>query len=77
MDTVRCIMLLAEVVTFVVPVCAVAGYWDARFGGLGGQGVDSGLNAVAVSGSDVYVGGQFTSAGSVYATNIAKWNGHT
>lgn len=33
------------------------------------------VNAVAVSGSNVYVGGSFTRAGSVNATNIAKWNG--
>jgi hypothetical protein len=30
---------------------------------------------VAVSGSDVYVGGYFTAAGGVEANNIAKWNG--
>ena len=31
--------------------------------------------ALAVSGSDVYAGGYFTSAGGSTATNIAKWNG--
>lgn len=36
-----------------------------------------GINAIAVSGSDVYVGGSFTDAGGVSATRIAKWNGST
>ena len=35
------------------------------------------VNALAVSGGDLYVGGVFTSAGGIAATNIAKWNGST
>jgi hypothetical protein len=31
--------------------------------------------ALAVSGSDVYAGGQFTSAGGTAADRVAKWNG--
>jgi hypothetical protein len=31
--------------------------------------------ALAVSGSDLYAGGDFTTAGGGAATNIAKWNG--
>jgi hypothetical protein len=31
--------------------------------------------ALAVSGTNLFVGGQFTSAGGVSATNIAHWNG--
>ncbi|MGH7869616.1 MAG: hypothetical protein ACREP9_18810, partial [Candidatus Dormibacteraceae bacterium] len=31
--------------------------------------------ALAVSGSDLYVGGIFTTAGGIAATNIAKWDG--
>jgi hypothetical protein len=33
------------------------------------------VHALAVSGSDLYVGGEFTSAGGIAATNIAKWDG--
>jgi hypothetical protein len=33
------------------------------------------VSALAVSGSDLYVGGDFTTAGGSAATNIAKWNG--
>jgi len=32
--------------------------------------------ALVVSGSDLYVGGSFTAAGGVAATNIAKWDGN-
>jgi hypothetical protein len=31
--------------------------------------------ALAASGSDVYVGGEFSEAGGVDAENLAKWNG--
>jgi hypothetical protein len=31
--------------------------------------------ALAVSGSDLYAGGEFTTAGGISAANIAKWNG--
>jgi uncharacterized repeat protein (TIGR01451 family) len=33
--------------------------------------------AVAVSGNDVYVGGDFSQAGDVRTNNVAKWNGST
>jgi hypothetical protein len=35
------------------------------------------VRALAVSGSDLYVAGNFTIAGAVSAANIAKWNGHS
>ncbi len=47
-------------------------YWDSRFNVLGTNGD---VYALAVSGSDVYVGGHFTMAGGVSANYIAKWNG--
>ena len=33
------------------------------------------VNALAVSGTNLYAGGYFTTAGGVAATNIAQWNG--
>ncbi|MDR3668949.1 MAG: T9SS type A sorting domain-containing protein [Ignavibacteriaceae bacterium] len=43
------------------------------------NGVNNTVQAIAVSGSDVYVGGQFTllGDGSTSAKRIAKWNGTT
>jgi len=51
-----------------------SGTWDnlgggVSFGGFGGQ-----VNALAVSGNDVYVGGFFDQAGSVSANNVARFN---
>jgi uncharacterized repeat protein (TIGR01451 family) len=53
-------------------------YWSDRFGmvGIAGGGT---VYAVAVSGSDVYVGGRFSSLGSdngIAANDVAMWNGH-
>ena len=40
------------------------------------NGVNNGVGAVALSGAgDVYVGGNFTRAGGMVASNVAKWNG--
>ncbi len=46
--------------------------WDGRFGF---PGVTGNVNAIAVIGSDVYIGGGFISAGRSGARYIAKWNG--
>ncbi len=44
--------------------------------GSGDGAVNNGVGAIAVSGSDVYVGGSFTNAGGIAeADRIAKWNG--
>jgi hypothetical protein len=49
--------------------------WSALGSGVSGQ-VNSGqVNALAVSGSDLYVGGWFTAAGGNPANHIAKWDG--
>jgi hypothetical protein len=37
--------------------------------------MNSSVNALAVSGSDLYAGGYFTTAGGSAANHIAKWNG--
>jgi trimeric autotransporter adhesin len=47
--------------------------WHALGTGMSGV-AGSSVNAIAVSGSDVYAGGTFDLAGGVPATNIAKWN---
>ncbi|HLK97952.1 MAG TPA: hypothetical protein VK364_09305, partial [Hymenobacter sp.] len=41
------------------------------------NGVNDAVYALAVSGSDVYVGGYFTRAGGVTVNYVAKWNGTT
>jgi hypothetical protein len=54
---------------------AIGGSNDGSWSALG-SGVNSAVKALAVSGNDLFVGGDFTSAGGVPARNhIAKWNG--
>ena len=40
-----------------------------------GAGANGYIYAIAVNGSDIYVGGDFTTIGGVSANHIAKWNG--
>jgi hypothetical protein len=50
--------------------------WSALGSGMGGDSTfGPGVWALAVSGSDVYAGGEFTMAGGIAVTNIAKWDG--
>src|SRR5438477_5200739 len=39
------------------------------------SGIGGGVSALAVSGSDLYAGGEFTTAGGTAANYIAKWDG--
>src|SRR5258705_4066494 len=47
-------------------------HWDARFGP---SGTENTILAVMRHGSEVFVGGAFSMAGSANATNIARWDG--
>jgi hypothetical protein len=49
--------------------------WSALSSGVNSVNFLSFVNAIAVNGSDVYVGGRFETAGSVNANNIARWDG--
>jgi hypothetical protein len=51
--------------------------WDGfNWHGLGsGVNANSGINAIAVSGNNVYIGGGFTNVSGVTANRIAVWNG--
>jgi hypothetical protein len=56
--------------------------WDGSSWSPLGSGIGGGdgtfepyVSALAVSGSDLYAGGRFTTAGGANANNIAKWNG--
>jgi hypothetical protein len=65
-------MLVAPVISSAAPDDP----WDTRFyaNGTEPQAI---INAVAVSGGNVYVGGRFSSIFGVNAINIARWNGST
>ena len=49
---------------------------DANWAPLG-SGMNGSVYSLAVSGGNLYAGGQFTMAGGVSATNIAEWNGNS
>jgi len=52
--------------------------WSTLGSGLGGVASYYGrVNALVVSGTDLYAGGYFTIAGGMAAKRIAKWNGST
>ena len=55
-----------------------AGTWSALGTGLAGGGLTTGYTlATALNGTDIYVGGDFTTANGVACADIAKWNGTT
>ncbi|MGE0886034.1 MAG: FG-GAP-like repeat-containing protein [Blastocatellales bacterium] len=48
--------------------------WDSQFSL---PGMNGNVNAIAVTGNEVYVGGLFTSASNITANRVVKWNGST
>ncbi|MBN2102934.1 putative Ig domain-containing protein [bacterium] len=59
-----------------IPVIPGDENWDDRFS-YAIPGIDGTVNAIAVSGNDIYVGGWITQASNTAANNIAKWDGHS
>ena len=63
-----------------VPADSIA-HWDGTAWQAMGTGIKTDLvtgemvYAIAVNGSDVYAAGEFTSAGGITVTNIARWDG--
>ena len=51
--------------------------WSALGTGISGGVMFKTVNAIGISGTDVFVGGDFTSAGGVSAKSIARWDGST
>ncbi len=49
--------------------------WNGSAWSALGSGMNGGVSALAVSGTDLYAGGSFTTAGGITANRIAKWNG--
>ncbi len=66
--------ILAILLTGVMCASAQNANWDSRFAT---NGPDSVVRALAVSGSNVYVGGYFTNAGGLTANGIARWDGNS
>src|SRR5437762_12757570 len=65
---------MAGVLTFPTSTAASATFTDDNWSAVG-TGVNGSVRALAISGSDVYAGGDFTMAGAVGANHIARWNG--
>src|SRR2546423_6746080 len=67
---------IGAAVRMAVGAAAGATFTDDNWTSLG-SGLNNTVQALAVSGSDLYAGGKFTMAGSSTVNYIAKWNGTT
>jgi hypothetical protein len=47
---------------------------DENWSGFGIPGVDGEVDAMVVSGNDIYIGGSFRNAAGTYVGGIARWN---
>lgn len=65
-------MAFAFLAVSIHPVWGQNENWDDRFESLG---LNGSVQAIAIDGGDIYVGGSFTMAGAVSANYIAKWDG--
>src|ERR1041384_6582456 len=69
------LLLLAPAVGSSLRVGAAA-FTDANWTALG-SGMNSTVDWLTVSGSNVYAGGTFTNAGGIAANRIDKWDGNS
>ena len=69
-DGAPCFAAEAQNASSLAGVCSDS--WDDRFIN---SGLDDRVYALSISGSDVYVGGYFTTADDVIVNHVAKWNG--
>ena len=67
--------LCAEVLANNIAIYSPSSNTWSSLGTGSGNGLNSGVNALAVSGNDLYVGGFFTFAGGLPANYVARWNG--
>src|SRR6185503_1366072 len=75
MRTFTCLLILGVSLNTLCVISAFAAaddHWDVQFGAPGADGI---VTAIACSGSDVYLTGNFNSAGEAGCIGIAKWNG--
>ncbi len=72
MKTAQNIIILTALLASARCASAQNSNWDARFAT---NGLDNIVRAIAVSGSNVYVGGFFAKAGNLTVNGITKWDG--
>src|SRR5690349_11276061 len=66
--------LFVSLVLLATAARAAQTFSDADWSALG-SGMNSDVDALAVSGTNLYAGGIFRKAGGIAASQIAKWNG--